>query len=886
MTNNGKTKGRTRYKGSSIPSQSDSTPISENTLLADTIHIKNFKWNSNEDIEFPVSYLDPSIIKLTNSPLDDYQRSFFNYTLLNDKDLDLNIEYTTYRTSIAEQFTSPIYQSKQKHSKRHGRNAGGHRRSKHLLECFEYQLPNLRQSFNKDNTDEQDFTNLESTEKVMQTYRENLCLGKSDTFILDGFIIDPTDDDKRSENEKERNDSNGDTKNNVIPDNGGDKVPIKRDSDANLENLIHPDASAKDTTLENISYSLTKNQKFRLQKMDHNSEKNQKIINPNNCIIWTFEGGYVFLTGIWRLYQDVMKGLITIPRKNCNNDSNLQELCAEEFKKVLSHTIFNLASENDSKPQQSKKRQYPNSTSMKSTDSKNSESSKESSATSSDILDEFNKLFSQSKSKYTDLHWNSLPSSLRQELFESFKKHLIKEKNVPSIFFNGFDMTQLIHRIRGGYIKIQGTWIPMEIAKALCIKFCFPIRYFLVPIFGADFPDHCAAWFLENQENYDNALDSNSSPEAVYNPITKKTRSGHKLNSGIFTDTEPLSNTNSTQSERVATDESLVRLNNRDVPQQAFSIIAKEYDGKYIQHPVATPQYPQFYPGVPGSQNRDISREIQNKPYLPHINSLINSLHGETPKNNEPSEAPFQSPYLQHPQNTVNIHPGNNIPMNQTFLDGARGVSQPVYAMSAQYDNVASPVYPSTIQYPLPLAYDPYNKRNNIDQMGRQIISIPTPTNHQGLPIINQHQTVYIPHQIVQGPSGGQVPTPNQMVYINEGHHIIPQQIMPDNVHQPGQLAANPSLSVQYSTMEDNRMLPTNNNGTPMAIQRQMQSYIPPQYINNAVMVSQGNKNRNVQYAGPYVIQRPNGEKEQYYHPGQLPPTGQQNPYWQDGRYQ
>lgn len=48
-----------------------------------------------------------------------------------------------------------------------------------------------------------------------------------------------------------------------------------------------------------------------------------------------------------------------------------------------------------------------------------------------------------------------------------------------------------LKRIRGGYLKIQGTWIPYDLAKTLATKFCYSIRYALVPLFGASFPEKC-----------------------------------------------------------------------------------------------------------------------------------------------------------------------------------------------------------------------------------------------------------------------------------------------------------------------------------------------------------------------------------------------------------
>ncbi|EIM79150.1 DNA-binding domain of Mlu1-box binding protein MBP1, partial [Stereum hirsutum FP-91666 SS1] len=41
-----------------------------------------------------------------------------------------------------------------------------------------------------------------------------------------------------------------------------------------------------------------------------------------------------------------------------------------------------------------------------------------------------------------------------------------------------------IRRIRGGYLKIQGTWIPYEFALRLSRRVAFAIRFDLVPLFG------------------------------------------------------------------------------------------------------------------------------------------------------------------------------------------------------------------------------------------------------------------------------------------------------------------------------------------------------------------------------------------------------------------
>lgn len=50
---------------------------------------------------------------------------------------------------------------------------------------------------------------------------------------------------------------------------------------------------------------------------------------------------------------------------------------------------------------------------------------------------------------------------------------------------------QFIKRVRGGFLKIQGTWVPFHLCRKLALRFCYYIRYKLVPIFGTDFPNQC-----------------------------------------------------------------------------------------------------------------------------------------------------------------------------------------------------------------------------------------------------------------------------------------------------------------------------------------------------------------------------------------------------------
>ncbi|MBW0493843.1 hypothetical protein O181_033558 [Austropuccinia psidii MF-1] len=50
-----------------------------------------------------------------------------------------------------------------------------------------------------------------------------------------------------------------------------------------------------------------------------------------------------------------------------------------------------------------------------------------------------------------------------------------------------------LRKVRGGYLKIQGTWLPFETAQTLARRVAWQVRYDLIPLFGPDFPDTCLA---------------------------------------------------------------------------------------------------------------------------------------------------------------------------------------------------------------------------------------------------------------------------------------------------------------------------------------------------------------------------------------------------------
>lgn len=52
-------------------------------------------------------------------------------------------------------------------------------------------------------------------------------------------------------------------------------------------------------------------------------------------------------------------------------------------------------------------------------------------------------------------------------------------------------LKELSHSITGGALAAQGYWMPYACARAVCLTFCYPIRWALTPIFGPSFIKDC-----------------------------------------------------------------------------------------------------------------------------------------------------------------------------------------------------------------------------------------------------------------------------------------------------------------------------------------------------------------------------------------------------------
>lgn len=85
------------------------------------------------------------------------------------------------------------------------------------------------------------------------------------------------------------------------------------------------------------------------------------------------------------------------------------------------------------------------------------------------------------------------------------------------------DLASQIRRVRGGYLKIQGTWMPYEVALRLSRRVAWPIRHDLVPLFGPTFPTTCLS---PEQPGYGQVIANGSGRR-------RTRRSNHVQSSGI-----------------------------------------------------------------------------------------------------------------------------------------------------------------------------------------------------------------------------------------------------------------------------------------------------------------------------------------------------------------
>ncbi|SCU90951.1 LAMI_0E04192g1_1 [Lachancea mirantina] len=231
---------------------------------------------------------------------------------------------------------------------------------------------------------------------------------------------------------------------------------------------------------------LTKNQQFKLRKIQYSDQRQHsqsQIINPNNCVLWDHQTGYVFFTGIWRLYQDVMHGLSTLYRRAPDAvDRRLQ--CQLELDYAVARCFYENPHATGA-PDWHHRRRYSAAKRPYRQQQPPVRPGPALSATAGGSAG--GSSGGNSGVHYSDVHWYNLDPDL--------KAHLCNVYKATHGLQGDLEFQNLMKRIRGGYIKIQGTWLPYEVCRELCVRFCYPIRFFLVPIFGQSFPRECAEWY-------------------------------------------------------------------------------------------------------------------------------------------------------------------------------------------------------------------------------------------------------------------------------------------------------------------------------------------------------------------------------------------------------
>lgn len=78
-----------------------------------------------------------------------------------------------------------------------------------------------------------------------------------------------------------------------------------------------------------------------------------------------------------------------------------------------------------------------------------------------------------------------------------------------------------IKRVRGGFLKIQGTWVPYALCRRLARRFCYHIRFELVPLFGAGFPAEC---LTPGTEGYGELRYGGTAPKPARSKKTRRVR--------------------------------------------------------------------------------------------------------------------------------------------------------------------------------------------------------------------------------------------------------------------------------------------------------------------------------------------------------------------------
>lgn len=431
----------------------------------------NYKTNSssngsivNKDEKCAFFTLPLDQIKLTSNPLDDYQRTLFSLVFadtnkerdnFNNNGLNIAIKRVEYKSNLVDKlaelhtliFSDSIKtrssirtseSTRDRYKDKVERKAK--KKSKNPLYGLMYSFPdfNILSNNSEMSTDKINQSALKLSSSVLEK------LSLNSTLYPQIFDINIT----TNESSKQHN--------NIL-----------------IDNTLLNDGS---------EYSIVQNQIFKKENDLHFEHNQYHIFNRNNSVIWSPDKNFVFITGIWKLYQDTMYVLSNIGRLNKQTDHTHQDICEIEFQMVLDDLFPNLPS------------RFSHNIKRRCSNAKDNSSKY---AKSTGNTDNCNKL----PSKYVEFHWDKIHHSIRKNFWNQYRDYLIHNKHIDPEILCDIEKLPFIQKVRGGYIHIQGTWLPTELARYLCITFAFPIRYLLVPMFGSEFPKQCEEWHAHREEN-------------------------------------------------------------------------------------------------------------------------------------------------------------------------------------------------------------------------------------------------------------------------------------------------------------------------------------------------------------------------------------------------
>lgn len=420
-------------------------------------------------------------VHLSTGPLDDYQRTVFSpgtsHNIPFSTQWPSTISKNSYKTNLLRNVInipvlgSIVSKPVQPCDKRVGdQNRIQTPGTGNMLHCLEYVVPEIEVNVVSDG------------EPKKNTISSILCKVEEQTPNI------PTDD--HSNDTQTSSDTQGKDKTIVYTD---EQEKIDQSSCKNIislknEGMMEPQTEKddfeahQDTTPETTSSG-------ELGEGRARSDESSALFDTGCTVIWSEDIDFVYMTGIWKIYQKVMDRLISINRKTKERNEASKQSCMDEWNNICIN-IFGRRSVSYSRSRIS------SSQNLSSTNCVVNEHKENDSATEREEMDDI-----VATIKPFDFKWEKVETPIREQLLAYYKKYLIQVKRVNPSLLESMETFEIAQKLRGGYTHIQGTWLPIQLARRLCLMFAYPIRYLLVPVFGSTFPEECEKWYAFYESN-------------------------------------------------------------------------------------------------------------------------------------------------------------------------------------------------------------------------------------------------------------------------------------------------------------------------------------------------------------------------------------------------